>query len=131
MTDETLDKRESMRAFFTLDDNIGVTAIPRAERAVSFPGILLSICVGGMSFFAARQKVAGIQEGDRLAINGIRAPLPLGALPEMEVAIKYILDYPIDVRVVLGCEFTHLPKEERQRIEAYVNERLQMVQENG
>lgn len=131
MTDKMFDKRENKRAFFTLDDNLGITVIPRAERAVSFPGILLSVSMGGLSFFAARQKMAGVQEGDRLAITGIDAPLPLGTLPEVEVAVKYILDYPIDVRVVLGCEFIQVSEEERQRIEAYVNERLQIVQQNG
>jgi hypothetical protein len=85
---------------------------------------LLSISAGGLSFITARQKIAGVREGDRLIITAIETPAPIGYIDEVEAEVRYILDLEINIRVAFGCEFTKIPASTVAKINEYVESRL-------
>jgi len=124
MSKKVQEKRESKRAFFTLENNIALKIETRREPLKVVPATLLSISAGGLSFITARQKISGIKEGDSLLITGIQTPEPLGNIDKIEAEIRYILDLEINVRVALGCEFTKIAGIYINKIKEYVEYRL-------
>lgn len=124
MNKKVHEKRESKRAFFTLENNIAVTIETKREPVKVVPATLLSISAGGISFITARQKISGIREGDSLIITGIQTPEPLGHIDRVEAEIRYILDLEINIRVALGCEFTKISNTYVTKIKDYVEYRL-------
>ena len=118
------DKRESKRAFFTLENNIAATLATKKEPVKVAPVTLLSISAGGISFITARQKIPGVKEGDSLIITGIQTPEPLGHIDWVEAEIRYILDLEINIRNALVCEFTNISNIYVNKIKDYVEYRL-------
>ncbi len=118
------EKRESKRAFFTLENNITAEIQTQKEPLKTIPVTLLSISTGGISFISARQKISGVREGDRLIIRTIQTPEPLGYIDEVEAEVRYILDLEINIRVAFGCEFTKIPNSNEAKIKEYVEYRL-------
>lgn len=133
---ETANKRRSRRAFFTLDDNIGLylTVKPEYEELDEFEaseiasGTLLSISTGGVSITGSRYKIPFLKEGDRLILTSIQTPPPLGTINRLDVEIKYIVTDDFSVRIVLGCEFMEISSALSTRIEEFVS--LRMKQNN-
>lgn len=124
MNTTTKEKRENKRAFFTLEDKITAAIETQKRPFKKIPVTLLSISVRGISFLIARQKISGIEEGDRLTISGIDAPEPLGFIDTAEAEIKYILDLEVNIRVAIGCEFIKISDSYVGKIEDYVAYRL-------
>lgn len=122
MNKKMKEKRESKRAFFTLEDNI-TAAVEVHQDSSTGPVqvVILSISAGGLSFVGARQKISGIKEGDRLTLKGIEAPEPLGRIDSFEAEVKYILDHDINIRVAFGCEFTKISDSYVRKIREYVD----------
>jgi c-di-GMP-binding flagellar brake protein YcgR len=124
MKKKTKEKRQSKRAFFTLEDNIAATIESQKEPFKVIPVSILSISSGGISFITARQKIVGIKESEPLIITGIQAPEPLGYIDKIEVEIRHILDLEVNVRVAVGCEFTNISDTYVTKIKDYVEYRL-------
>lgn len=124
MSKKVQEKRESKRAFFTLENNIALTVETKKEPVKIVPATLLSISTGGIGFITARQKISGIEEGDSLIITGIQTPEPLGHIDKVEVEIRYILDLEVNIRVAVGCEFTKISNTYVTKIMEYVEFRL-------
>ncbi|MCI0470699.1 MAG: PilZ domain-containing protein [Candidatus Aminicenantes bacterium] len=124
MNTTTKEKRENKRAFFTLEDNITAAIETQKKPFKKVPVTLLSISARGISFLIARQKISGIEDGDRLTVSGIDAPHPLGFIDTAEAEIKYILDFEVNIRVAIGCEFIKISEIDVEKIENYVAYRL-------
>ena len=125
---EVIEKRQSRRAFFTMEDGIATNLLLQSNGGdlKPVPVTLLSISVGGMSVAVRRYRCPGIKEGDRLTFMDIAAPQPLGTIPLVEVVVKYVVsDHP--VRVALGCEFEGIPERYKEKIDFFVDERLKAM----
>ena len=121
------ERRDSKRAFFTLEENIPARVAflnETGERPQPIPVTLLSISIGGLSFLAARHQFQGLKIGDPLKITGILTPPPLGILDDLQVEIRYIIDSQCGARAAIGVEFIEILQLYRKRIFEYVNHRL-------
>jgi PilZ domain len=118
------DKRDSNRAFFTLDDSVSANLAVNGIENKSIPVTVLSISSGGIGFLGTRYKLPKIDPGDRLTLTDIQAPLPLGTIDRAEVAVKYIVDYNKRIRLSYGCEFIEIPNPQCNRIREFVRNRL-------
>jgi c-di-GMP-binding flagellar brake protein YcgR len=127
---EGLDRRESKRVFFTLEENIGVVLFPPDNPKKPFEVNLLSLSTGGISFAANKKQRKNIQEGDRLMISRIGLPAFKDAETGIEIEILYIMQYKdYDVSSV-GCKFLGLTGLDKEKIEKYVEQRLVLVEED-
>jgi hypothetical protein len=118
------DKRDSNRAFFTLDERVSANLAVNGDDVTSIPVTVLSISSGGIGILGTRYKLPDIHPGDRLTLTDIRAPLPLGTIERAEVAVKYIVDYNKRIRLSYGCEFIEIPRPQCNRIREFVRNRL-------
>ncbi len=127
MSEDKVEKRESKRAFFTLEDNIRVTIQTHVESPVSLTVTLLSISAGGLSFFGPSPKLANIKKGDRLTVTDIKTPPPLGPIAAVEVEVKYIHNYEANLLILFGCVFTKASDALRNKIQNFVEYRLEIL----
>jgi c-di-GMP-binding flagellar brake protein YcgR len=124
MSDETEEKREYTRAYFTRKDSISATIQTHSESQVSLPVTILSISAGGLSFFCTREKVLTIiKEGDQLTVTDIQTPQPLGPIASLGVEVKYIQDYESNDRMGFGCNFTKISDALRNKIQSFIESR--------
>ncbi|MCI0471635.1 MAG: PilZ domain-containing protein [Candidatus Aminicenantes bacterium] len=127
MTERKNERRESQRAFFTLEENIAARVLAEEEpgqEKTPIPVTLLSISIGGLSFLTTRYKLRGCKVGDRLHVKYIQTPPPLDMIDEVEIEIKYIIDDEHGPRIVIGGEYTDILQLHRKRIFDYVNQRI-------
>jgi len=125
---ENVEKRNSRRAFFTLDDNISTNVFSSSNGGSNdgkpFSVTLLSISVGGLSVTARRQKFSSVKPGDRLIFTDIQTPQPLGTIEKVEAVVKYVVADDHSIRMALGCEFDTIPELYKEKIDFFINERL-------
>lgn len=129
---ETVEKRHSRRAFFTLEDNVGLNLAIKPEYDIpdeflsgeNVRATLLSISTGGLGVTGTRYRFPPVKEGDRLILTAIQTPPPLGVIHRLDAEVRYVVTDDYSVRVVLGCEFLDISPAWRLRIDEYVAQRL-------
>ncbi len=118
------DKREGNRAFFTMEEGVSAFLTVSGKKSGSVPVTVLSIGSDGIGFFGTRYKLPSIDVGDRLTLNNIRLPLPMGTIDQLEVAVKHVNDNDRRLRLAYGCEFLNNPAPDCNRIRELVKSRL-------
>ena len=118
---------------FTLEEGIDVTLYFYGNPDLLIPATMVSLGKGGMgfvaSFVATRELSDFIEKGNLIIVNKIQGPEPLGSIENVELAVRYVLDYDIYDHIKFGCEFIKIPPEFKKRIQAYVNERFKKLKE--
>jgi hypothetical protein len=124
MTEQNLDsRRKCKRIFFTEADNIE-GAIVVAEMAYQdIPIKFLSLSEGGVSFQVERILAQQIAK-DQVVILKKKGTGLLAFLNNIELEVKYVLDYGIVLQLTIGCKFNELPGTVRNEIKKIVNAKI-------
>ncbi len=125
--EESIEKRECARIFFTLEEGVTATVSNHGTVVQSVPITILSLSSGGLSFLGNRYKLPGIAEGEQLTLTSVNFPQPLGTIDSIRMAVIYILDFHHNVRLSFGCEFQEIPGSLAEKIEEFVQFRLKNV----
>jgi hypothetical protein len=109
MTEQTIDSRQCKRIFFTEADNIEGAVVVEGMANQAIPIMFLNMSEGGISFQAERSMRQMISWDQVITLKVERTGL-LAFLDNIEVEVKYVLDYDIVPQVTFGCQFVKLPK---------------------
>ncbi|MCP4219339.1 MAG: hypothetical protein GY765_32190 [bacterium] len=123
-------KRESTRIFFNTEEGINAVISSHNEEALSIPVAVLSLSCGGLSILGAKEKLKSVEQGDRLTICSLSTPLPLGPINLVQVKVAYVLDYEYNKDLSMGCEFSEVPVVVTEKIDDYVQYRLDSLGES-
>ena len=69
-----------------------------------------------------------IKPGDILTLKSIKAPEPLNSIVNIEMKVKYLLDFNIYINVSYGCEFTKVSDLQQKKIHKFVEKRLDTLE---
>lgn len=109
MSGKIVDSRKCQRVFFTAEDNIEGAVTAAGIEGAMIPIKFLNLSEGGVCFQAERslcQKIAL----EQVVTLKKRGPGLLAFLDNINIQVKYRLDYDIVANVTFGCEFKELPK---------------------
>ena len=109
MSGKTVDSRKCQRVFFNAKDNIEGAVTAAGIEGPMIPVTFLNLGEGGVCFQAERnlcQKIAP-EQVFTLKKTG---PGLLAFLDNINIQVKYCLDYDIVATITFGCEFKELPK---------------------
>ena len=109
MTKQTVDLRQCKRILFTEADNIEGAVVVEGMADQAIPIKFLNLSEGGISFQAERSIRQKISWDQVITLKVERTGL-LAFLDNIEVEVKYVLDYNIVPQVTFGCQFIELPK---------------------
>jgi hypothetical protein len=109
MNEQTVESRQCKRIFFTETDNIEGAAIVEGMANQAIPIKFLNMSEGGVSFQADRSMRQRISWDQVITLKVERTGL-LAFLDNIEVEVKYVLDYDIVPQVTFGCQFIEIPK---------------------
>jgi c-di-GMP-binding flagellar brake protein YcgR len=126
---EAQERRESKRVFFDLEDNVDITLSPAMSSIKAIPGTLLSISTGGISIAAAKNQRKNIREGDILVIANLLLPGINETIARIEVEVKYIIFYKKSDRITIGCVFNKNSGLVAQKLEGFINKRIELETE--
>ena len=128
MNSEQKERRKNERVFFSLDENRDIT-VNSLGKSKTARATLLSISAGGLSFSAAKEENKHIAEGDTLTISTLPLPGLHEAIARIEAEVKYIFFYKDYDQMSIGCEFKEISAAVKEKIEAFINERLERERE--
>ena len=128
MANQTQERRKHKRAFFTLEDRIPITVIKRGLHAKTIAGTLLDVSEGGIGFMAKRHEISGLEVGNRLNVFCACLPSPACGIKDVEVEIKYIIDFDQFAQVSVGCRFVKISSETSESIGNLVESRSKILE---
>ncbi len=119
------ERREFKRAFFAAGENITATIQTHGESHLSLSVKLLSVSGGGLSFLFSNKNENGIiKKGDQLTVTDIQTPAPLGPIASLGVEVRYSINHKELDRVGFGCRFNKISDALRNKIQNFVEYRL-------
>ena len=84
----------------------------------------MNISVGGLHFTIKRNELISLKIGDRLILTKLMGNSPLQIVSDIEVEIKWVLDYQLMKHVGFGCEFRNLSDMMRTQLSNFVESGL-------
>jgi c-di-GMP-binding flagellar brake protein YcgR len=128
MNSEQKERRKNERVFFSLEENRDIT-VDSLGKSKTTRATLLSISAGGISFSASKEENKHIAEGDKLTISKLHLPGLHEAIARIEAEVRYIFFYKDYDQMSIGCEFKEISAPVKEKIEAFINERLELEKE--
>lgn len=119
-----MERRKSKRLFFKPKKSISATFETSKKLENAITADLLSISSKGLSFALTRNKMSEIQPGDILTLKSIKSPELLNSLANIEMEVRYLLDFNIYINISYGCEFTKISHLQQEKIRKFVKKRL-------
>ena len=106
---EGKERRRYQRVFYAAEDRmIGLFVFPGNNQKI-LEAHILNVSVGGLHFTIKRNGMIPLKMGDRLKLIKLMGNSPLRIASDIEIEIKWVLDYRLMKHVGFGCEFRNLP----------------------
>ncbi|MFH0998206.1 MAG: PilZ domain-containing protein [Pseudomonadota bacterium] len=103
------ERRCYKRVFYTAEDQMtGLFVFPGNNQKI-LEAHILNVSVGGLHFTIKRNGMIPLKMGDRLKLIKLMGNSPLRIASDIEIEIKWVLDYRLMKHVGFGCEFRNLP----------------------
>ncbi len=126
---DSQDRRERVRLFFTLEEDIGFTVITVEDSKNAIPVTLLSLSTGGLSFAADKKHKKNIREGSEFLVTGLHLPDLIDPFPDLKAEIKYIIHYKQYDFVSIGGTFKNIPNSIIEKIGVCIDKRMEVETE--
>ncbi len=113
------DKRKYPRIFFPGEEVALAKIIPAGEEK-SFDVRLLNISEGGIGFHLKRSADIRLKVNDTLQLISIFGHPHLGAVSDLSMEVRWIMDEEYLDHVAVGCEFIGLDNHNRELLQDFV-----------
>lgn len=120
------ERRMHRRAFFTFQDNIGLT-IATTNTGATVQGTLLSISQGGLGFTVKRHDVPNVKVNQPILIKELSLPEPVTRLENLKAEIRFIIDLDNYARISLGCRFRSITRHLKKNIQRLVDKKAEIL----
>ena len=106
---EDKERRLYKRVFYTAEDRMmGLFVFPGNNQKI-LEAHIMNVSVGGLHCTIKRNGMISLKMGDRLKLIKLMGNSPLRIASDIEIEIKWVLDYRLMKHVGFGCEFRNLP----------------------
>jgi hypothetical protein len=106
---EDKEKRVYDRVYFSAEDRIvGTFVFPGNKKKLE--AHIMNISAGGLHFTMNRKEMISLKIGDRLILTKMIGSPSLQIVSDIELEIKWKLDYRLMKHVGFGCEFRIIPE---------------------
>jgi hypothetical protein len=109
MTEKTVDLRKFKRIFFEDSDHTEGAVVIEGMGVPVIPVKFMNLSEGGVSFQAARSLCQKIS-WDKVVMLQVEQTGLLAFLNNLQVEVRYVLDFDIVPQVTFGCQFVELPQ---------------------
>ena len=117
---EDKERRRYKRVFYSAEDQmIGFFVYPANKQNI-LEAHIMNVSVGGLHFTIKRNGMISPKMGDRLILTKLMGNSSLRIVSDIEIEIKWVLDYRLLKHVGFGCEFRNLPDMIRSQLSNFI-----------
>ena len=113
------EQRKYPRIFLPGEEVVLAKIIPAAEEK-TYDVRLLNISEGGIGFHCKRSEGLRIKVNDSLHLIGIIGHPHLGAVADLSMEVRWVMDEEYLDHVAVGCEFINLDDHNRELLQDFV-----------
>ena len=121
MNPDDLNKRESKRILFSIEDDITAEVYLPNKPKKAVPAFILNISEYGIGILIPSLKIKKLKTGDPLILRSIMTPKPLEHIDFAELEVKHILQDDRLEYATLNCEFFNISVYHRKKIRRFVH----------
>jgi c-di-GMP-binding flagellar brake protein YcgR len=114
------EKRRFQRAVFSIGDGIIGIFSSNGLKNDSIAASIMNLSAGGLQFILPRDTSPEIGTGDHLILREIRGTTGLRFVSNVELEVKWVMDYQIFEYVGIGCEFLNTSEAIHDQIDQFV-----------
>ena len=121
MNPDDLNRRESKRILFSIEDDITADVYLPNKPKKAVPAFILNISEQGMGILIPNRNIKKLKTGDSLILRSIMTPKPLDHIDFAELEIRNILRDDRLEYATLNCEFFDISVYHRKKIRQFVH----------
>jgi c-di-GMP-binding flagellar brake protein YcgR len=120
MSTVTIERRKFKRAYFSNQDCPVGTLVPAAKDHRSATAKIINISEGGIGFTLSKPDSEHFKKGERLILKEAAGGHDMGFLTDIEMEIRWTMNYPEFDNAGLGCEFIDPPQDLGENIRKFI-----------